>query len=186
MIRLKNLLNKQFLAEAEDFIEFIDPNLIDVNVSTSGKDSIVRKNFPQNNGYDRIILTQPGEFEPSDVLIIDVMFKEEAKDKPEIYQLRRDGKLQPDGGFQLTGKIVVPGEHVIRIPDSGRDIEIRYPAGGHPIARIIIGAPSILEYKLGETDDRGDFHMYFDIELSVLEKPMRITVNLGKSRFPEV
>jgi hypothetical protein len=186
MIRLKNLLNKQFLAEAEDFIEFIDPTDIEVNVSVSGKNTIVRDTLIKNNGYDRVVITEPGQFEPSDVLIIDVMLTEEAKDKPEIARLRRSGKLQPDGGIQLTGKIVVPGEHVIRIPDSGRDIEIRYPAGGHPIARIIIGAPSILEYKLGETDDRGDFHMYFDIELSVLEKPMRITVNLGKSRFPEV
>jgi len=172
---------KQFLKEAEDYMEFIDPTYITVNVSVSGKESIVRKNIPQNNGYDHIILTQAGKFEPQDVLMLDINISRDAKENPKIAQLIQNKQIQLE-----TAKIGVPGKHVITIPDTSKDIAVTYPVQTIPLIRIIIGVPSILEYKLGEYDDRGDFHMYFDLELSVLEKPMRITVNLGKSRFPRI
>lgn len=188
MIRLKNLLNKQFLTEAEDFIEFIDPWDIKFNVSVSGRNTIVR-DYMISNGNHHLIDTRDGIFEESDVLIIDVMLREEAKDKPEIARLRHNGKLRPEGGFELgIGSNVAVmradgsgrSKALVPIPDSAYDIELSYPE--QALARITIGARS-LRVLVYEKND-GNSYLTCIVEIPMVKELMRIDINLGTSRLP--
>lgn len=180
---------KQFLKEAEDFIEFIDPMDLEVNVSVSGENTIVRY-YNELNSYHRLIRTWEGIFEESDVLIIDIMLKEEAKDKPRIKKLRNSGKLRPEGGFKLGNRSNVAvmrsdgsgrSKGLVPIPDSVYDIEVSYPE--QSLARITIGARS-LHALVYEKNDDGNSYLTCIVQIPMLEKLMRIDIELGTSRLP--